>query len=114
MKNTNWFFKIVIIITILVIGSIAKSQSPDSLIGKIIASDPDTSQTLIYEIVAGNEDNVFYLDKNTGILYWHNKPKGLTQPKAYVLTIKVTDNGIPPLSSKAACTVYLTPNLKTP
>jgi hypothetical protein len=110
MKNMNWFFKIVIIFTILVIGSVAKSQSPDSLIGKIVASDPDMGQTLTYQIVSGNENNIFNLNANTGLLYWHNKPVGIITEKKYVLIIKVTDNGIPPLSSQAKCIIQLIPN----
>jgi len=111
--------KLLIVFTIIMVGETAKSQVSqiqftDSLIGQIIASDPDVGQTLTYEIVVGNENNIFYVDKNTGILYWHKKPILDNQLKTYVLTIKVTDNGIPPLSSFATCTVNLIPTLKTP
>ncbi|MFA5366326.1 MAG: cadherin repeat domain-containing protein [Dehalococcoidia bacterium] len=95
------------------IGTTVEAQSPDSLIGQVMAYDKDTTQTLTFEIVEGNEEGLFHLT-SSGMLYWRNRPTGLTEPKRWVLTIKVTDNGTPPLSSKAACTVFLTPNLKTP
>jgi hypothetical protein len=94
-------------------GNVAKSQTSDSLIGRINAYDSDTSQTLTYRIVDGNEENLFVLDENTGLLYWKNKPVEPTQPKTYVLTVEVTDSGTPPLSSKAECTIYHIPKFKT-
>jgi hypothetical protein len=106
-------FVILFILILVGIGTTVEAQTPDSLIGQVIAYDKDTSQTLTFEIVEGNEEGLFYLT-SSGMLYWHNRPTGLTEPKRWVLTIKVTDNGIPPLSSKAACTVLLTPDLKTP
>lgn len=109
----NRSLKILMTIIVLFMGNVVKSQTNDSLIGKIIAYDSDTLQTLTYQIVNGNEENLFFLDENTGLLYWKNKPVGLTQPKAYILTVKVMDNGTPSLSSKAACTVYYVPKLKT-
>jgi hypothetical protein len=85
------------------------AASPDSLIGQIIASDPDTAQSLTYVIMKGNEDGLFNLDPVTGLLYWHKKPASVPNPVRYELVIKVTDNGIPPLSSQAKCTVLLHP-----
>jgi len=114
MKKKKWFLKtLMLAFIVLCTGNVVKSQTNDSLIGKIAAYDSDTLQTLTYQIVDGNAGNVFFLDENTGLLYWKNKPVGLTKPKAYVLTVKVTDNGTPPLSSKAACTVYYIPKPKT-
>jgi hypothetical protein len=85
------------------------AASPDSLIGQIIASDPDTSQSLTYVITEGNENGIFNLDPVTGLLYWHKKPASIPNPVRYELVVMVTDNGIPPLSSKAKCTVLLHP-----
>jgi hypothetical protein len=114
MKNMKWSFKTLMIFILLGIGITAKSQFFDSLIGQVVAYDKDTTQLLTYEIVKGNEHGYFYLEANTGLLYLHKRPTKIVRPTAYVLIVKVTDNGIPPLSSKATCTVLLIPNLKTP
>lgn len=88
------------------------SQTADTTrIGIVKASDPNTGQILTYQIIEGNEDNTFYLHPTTGMLYW-NKPKWQIVVKEYILTVKVTDNGIPPLSSSAKVKVQYTKNEK--
>eukprot|EP00947_MAST-08B_sp_MAST-8B-sp1_P003254 g3254.t1 len=63
-------------------------------IGSLVATDPDTTQKLTYEITLGNDLDVFAINKDTGDLTV-NKDNMLdfeTKPK-HVLQVKVTDDG---------------------
>ncbi len=74
-----------------------------------VAFDQDKSQTLTYAITAGNTNNAFTIDAATGAITV-NTPSALdfaTTPK-FDLTISVTDNGNPALTSTATLTVNLT------
>ena len=62
----------------------------NSLIGKIIASDPDEEQTLTYEIIDGNQDNYFSLNNN-GELFLANNIT-IDKDRVFDLIVKVKDN----------------------
>lgn len=74
---------------------------------KIVAKDQDLpAQTLSYAIINGNTSNAFAMDPVTGLITVNN-PAAIdfeTNP-AFALTIRVTDNGSPSLSSQALLTI---------
>ncbi|KAF5055937.1 Cadherin domain protein [anaerobic digester metagenome] len=79
----------------------ADYYSPEgTLIGVVEAIDPDQGQVLTYEFMEGNSDNIFSIHPYTGEIFINN----LTAFRAsntgqYNLSVKVSDNGSPPMSS---------------
>ncbi len=76
---------------------------------KIVAKDQDKTQSLTYAISAGNTNNAFAIDPTTGVITVNN-PVTLdfeNQPP-FNLTIAVTDNGTPSLTSTATLRITLT------
>ncbi|MFC0875430.1 right-handed parallel beta-helix repeat-containing protein [Saccharicrinis sp. FJH2] len=69
------------------------------LIGTILASDPDEGQSLTYSIETGNETGKFWLSSSSGRLYTTSKYDPVQDNLSGTLVIKVTDNGIPVLST---------------
>lgn len=76
---------------------------------KVVARDQDTGQTLSYAITGGNTGNAFAINASTGVITVNNAAAVdfETNPQ-FVLTIKVTDNGTPVMSSTATLTINLT------
>jgi hypothetical protein len=73
-------------------------------IGTVVASDPDSDQTIIYSIVSGNSDGAFTIDALTGILAVSNVA---ALSNNFKLTVRVQDNGIGNLSSQATISLDL-------
>ncbi len=74
----------------------------------IVAKDQDAGQTLTFAIIGGNTNNAFVIDPTTGLITVNN-PAAMdfeTNP-VFTLTIQVTDNGTPVLSSTATLTINL-------
>jgi hypothetical protein len=87
--------------------TIAENSAVGTLIGTIIATDPNTTQILTYSIVSGNVDNVFAVNPSTGVII----VAGAINYEAtatYALVIKVQDNGTPSLSTQATMTINIT------
>ncbi len=78
-------------------------------IGKVFASDPDAGQKVSYAITGGNTNNLFRIDALTGNLYFVTTPVDFSNTQLYTLTVQVTDNGTPALSSSAQVTVQIIP-----
>lgn len=76
-----------------------------TLIGTIVATDPNPGQTLTYEITAGNSNNIFSINTNTGELFVES---GFAfYPRTFYLQVKVTDSGTPTLSDIAIISVVV-------
>lgn len=76
---------------------------------KIVAKDQDAGQTLTFAIIGGNTGNAFAIDPTTGLITVNN-PAAVdfeTNP-VFNLTMQVTDNGAPPLTSTANLRITLT------
>ena len=86
--------------------SVMSNASNGTTVGTVIASDPDTGQTLTYAITAGNTGNAFSIVASTGVLKVNNAA-ALTV-SSFALTVKVTDNGSPSLNASATVTVNVT------
>ncbi len=86
--------------------SVAQSTAVGSIVGTVSASDPDAGQTLTYSIISGNSNNAFAINSSSGII-----TVAQTLPlQNFNLTVKVTDNGTPTLSSQATVTITVTNN----
>ncbi|XP_065199853.1 cadherin-87A [Planococcus citri] len=63
--------------------------APASPIVRLHAEDKDETSRLRYHIVNGNDEEAFYMESNTGILYPKRSLLGLI--KSFKLTVEVTD-----------------------
>ncbi len=72
-----------------------------TVVGTVVATDPDAGQTRTYAIVGGNGafNNIFSINATTGQLRVNNRLGILSNGQQYNLQIRVTDNGSPALSS---------------
>jgi hypothetical protein len=88
--------------------SVAHGSNVGTLVGAVVASDPDPSQTVTYAITGGNTNNTFQIDPNTGNITVANNSGLTTANSPFLLTVKVTDDDARPLSSSATVTVNVT------
>ncbi|MCP4348180.1 MAG: hypothetical protein GY795_21975, partial [Desulfobacterales bacterium] len=72
--------------------SVDESSAAGTFVGVVIATDPDPGDILTYTITAGNEDNAFAIDSQTGVITVSSEqlPDYDTMP-VYILTIEVSD-----------------------
>jgi gliding motility-associated-like protein len=85
-----------------------EEKSQNSVIGYVVASDPDNGQSLTYEIISGNIDDAFTVQAGSGALLVNN-PSVVdyeVNPQ-FNLVMKVTDNGVPAKSDTGLITVNL-------
>lgn len=84
--------------------TVTSSSQNGTIVGTVIASDPDHNQVLQYVFTTGNQNNVFNININTGIISVANSSL-LSSASQYILTVKVTDNGNPQLFSTCSVTI---------
>jgi hypothetical protein len=95
--------------------SIAENSAGGTVVGQVVAADADAGQTLSFAIVAGNVDNAFALNAGSGVLTVNNAAAlDYEQRVSIALTVQVSDNGAPALSSSAIVTVNLTDVVEAP
>jgi len=80
------------------------SNPAGTLVGTVLASDPDAGQTLAYAITSGNASGAFAIDASTGRITVANA-SALSGAASFALTVQATDNGSPSLSGSAIVTV---------
>lgn len=79
-----------------------------TIIGTIVASDPNAGQTLTYTITSGNTNNAFAINPTTGVLsVANNQALNYETTPSFPLTVRVTDNGTGNLWAQATVTVQL-------
>jgi hypothetical protein len=79
-----------------------------TLVGSVIASDPNAGQTLSYSITSGNAGNSFAINAvNGNITVANSTMLDYESINAFYLTVRVTDNGTGNLWSAATITVAL-------
>jgi len=85
-------------------------NSPNgTVVGTVLANDPDAGQTLTYSILSGNTGNAFTINGSTGVLTVANSTAlNYEVTPSFALVVKVQDNGTGNLSSQATVTVNLT------
>ena len=80
-----------------------------AVVGAVAASDPDPGQTLSYQITDGNTNSAFAINSSTGqITVASSAAFGFKTPRVFTLTVQVTDDGAPALSSTATITINVT------
>jgi len=79
-----------------------------TIVGTVIASDPDTGDTLSYAITAGNTGGAFTINSATGQITVNNTAVlDFETLPSFDLTVEVTDDGTPSLSSTGTATITL-------
>jgi hypothetical protein len=83
---------------------VADSSANGTVVGSVIASDPDAGDTLSYSITGGNTSSAFSINTGTGLLSVSNSAavKNTSNP-TFSLVVNVTDSG--GLSAAATVTV---------
>jgi hypothetical protein len=86
--------------------SIAENTTIGSIVGTVVASDPDAGQTKTYSILSGNTNVAFAINTSTGVITVANSSAlNFETVISFVLTVKVQDNGTGSLSSQAIVTI---------
>lgn len=85
---------------------IAEHSAVGTVIGRVAAFEPDAQQSLSFQITSGNALGLFSIDEETGDLSVVNS-LGLDFESAarHVLTVAVTDDGTPALTTAASMTI---------
>ncbi|MBK7031133.1 MAG: cadherin domain-containing protein [Bacteroidales bacterium] len=88
--------------------SVSENSSNGTIVGTVVASDPDAGQSLTYTILSGNTSGAFAINSANGTLIVANSAAlNYELITSFVLVIKVQDNGVGLLSSQANATVNL-------
>ncbi|HET6424327.1 MAG TPA: cadherin domain-containing protein [Planctomycetaceae bacterium] len=88
--------------------SIPENSQNNAVIGTIAAVDPDFGQQRTFAITAGNTNNAFAIDPQTGTLTVRNSAAlNYETVTVFQLTVTVTDNGTPVKSGTALVRVFL-------
>jgi hypothetical protein len=88
--------------------SIVENAANGTMVGSVVATDPNAGDDLIYAITAGNPGSGFTINATTGEITVNNSAAldYETNPN-FSLTVEVTDSGTPGLSDAATVTVNL-------
>lgn len=92
--------------------SVLQGSSNGTVVGTVIATDPNAGQTLTFSITGGNTNNVFYISPSTGIITVANS-SSMTLGN-YSLTVRATDNGSPVMFSQATVSISVISNTNQP
>ncbi|WP_303310999.1 N,N-dimethylformamidase beta subunit family domain-containing protein [Hymenobacter sp. BT730] len=93
--------------------SLDENKPNESTVGTVAASDSDDGQTLTFSITAGNDAGAFKLEGNV-LKVANAAALDFEQTAEFSLTVAVTDNGDPVLSSSATITITLNPVNEAP
>jgi hypothetical protein len=85
--------------------SIQENSANGTVLGQVVASDPDSGQTLAYTILSGNTSGAFYLTSQGVLGVSNSSVLNFEVQSSYILVVRVTDNGNPQLSSQNNITV---------
>jgi VCBS repeat-containing protein len=89
--------------------TVAENAPNTTLVGTVVATDPNAGQTKTYSIVSGNTSGAFSINASNGnILVTNTAVLNFEVTPSFALVIKVTDNGNPSLSAQATITINLT------
>jgi VCBS repeat-containing protein len=87
--------------------TIPENQPAGTVIGTIVATDPNPGQSISFSIISGNIDNAFTLSSD-GVLSVNNAEAiNFEMNRMYTLLVLASDNGAPMLWSQAAITVFI-------
>lgn len=90
--------------------SVFEHTQPGSALGTVTGTDPDYYTLLAYSITAGNSNNMFVIDTNTGLISLNGDLDAAAQ-RVYNLTVVVSDQTPPtPLLATSAVVVTVLTN----
>ncbi|TDO02665.1 cadherin domain-containing protein [Sunxiuqinia elliptica] len=78
----------------------------NTVVGQLVASDPDQNQALSYRIASGNTEGLFSIDSSTGEIYAKSSIL-TTSPMQVNFVVEVSDNAISPLTTQANVTINI-------
>lgn len=88
--------------------AIDENAPAGSVVGAVVASDPNASDTLAFAITGGNGAGAFAIDPASGTLSVASSAAlDFETTPAFTLTVQVTDNGAIPRSASATVTITL-------
>ncbi|KAF0202001.1 MAG: outer membrane adhesin-like [Bacteroidetes bacterium] len=87
---------------------VAENSANGTLVGQVVASDPDPGQAITYSIISGNSESAFMINESGQLLVNNGLAINYEVQSTYQLTVMVTDNGEPSLSASARVTVSIT------
>lgn len=86
--------------------SVITNAAVSTVVGTVVATDPDAGQQLTYSILSGNSNNAFALNASTGVITVNNSSAvNYTTTPIFTLVVKVSDNGTGNLSDNANITI---------
>lgn len=93
--------------------TIPENQAIGTVVGTVIASDPNTTQKLSYSIHSQSVEGAFSINESTGEITINNSEamKFFSNP-SFKLIVKVSDNGLPRYSVYTHVNIFLTTSLK--
>ena len=95
--------------------SVEENSATGTMVGQMLASDPDQGQSLSYSILSGNTGNAFSINSSTGFISVANASAlDFETRTSYELQVQVTDNGSPVLSASATALINVLDVNETP
>jgi len=92
--------------------TVPEQSANGTVVGNVIATDPDAGQSLSWVITAGNDVGAFAINSTTGTITVANGSLlDLESQATYLLTVTVTDNATEPESDAATITITLEPKV---
>jgi len=76
-----------------------------SVVGNVVASDPNAGQTLSYSIVSGNNSNAFSISSSGALIVNNAQAIDFESNPLFTLLVMVSDNGTPVLWSQAPVSI---------
>jgi putative intracellular protease/amidase len=87
--------------------ALAENVPAGTVVGNVVAADPDAGQTLSYSIIAGNVNNAFAIDA-AGVIRVNNAAAvNYEVTPLFNLTVQVKDDGAPTLADTASVSIRL-------
>ncbi|KAG7270565.1 hypothetical protein CRUP_000130 [Coryphaenoides rupestris] len=93
-------------------GTVVSGSTPaGTAVLQVTAFDPDSGVNgqLTYSIEAGNADGRFAIGNSSGVIYAAGSSDAATAWGSYLLTVRVTDAGEPPLTATASAHIVVMP-----
>lgn len=87
---------------------VAEHSANGTTVGTVVATDVDVGQSRSFTILSGNSAGAFSIDPVTGVIsVADGSLLEFDTQASYVLSVEVTDNGLPTLSDSADITINL-------
>ena len=88
--------------------SIAENSANSTVVGTVVANDPDAGQTQTWAITAGNTGGAFAIDSSGQITVANSTAADFETNPTFNLTVEATDNGGTPLTGSTTVVVNVT------